>query len=82
LANIRPRPITLASSARSAFWRISPASDNQLTTWRRDFVDFVSNPIRYSTQKKLQIFYTEEATDILIRAIYHHAQDIRPQLFD
>jgi toxin ParE1/3/4 len=28
------------------------------------------------------IFYTEEAADILIRAIYHHAQDIRPQLFD
>ncbi len=28
------------------------------------------------------IFYTEEANDILIRAIYHHAQDIRPQLFD
>lgn len=28
------------------------------------------------------IFYTEEATYILIRAIYHHAQDIRPQLFD
>jgi toxin ParE1/3/4 len=29
-----------------------------------------------------QIFYTEEASNILIRAIYHHAQDIRPQLFD
>jgi toxin ParE1/3/4 len=28
------------------------------------------------------IFYTEEAAYILIRAIYHHAQDIRPQLFD
>ncbi|HEX7920318.1 MAG TPA: type II toxin-antitoxin system RelE/ParE family toxin [Bradyrhizobium sp.] len=28
------------------------------------------------------IFYTEEAGYILIRAIYHHAQDIRPQLFD
>ena len=28
------------------------------------------------------IFYTEEAEYILIRAIYHHAQDIRPQLFD
>ncbi len=28
------------------------------------------------------IFYTEEVSDILVRAIYHHAQDIRPQLFD
>ena len=28
------------------------------------------------------IFYTEEAAHILIRAIYHHAQDIRPQLFE
>lgn len=28
------------------------------------------------------IFYTEEATYVLIRAIYHCAQDIRPQLFD
>jgi toxin ParE1/3/4 len=27
-------------------------------------------------------FYTEEAAYVLIRAIYHHAQDIRPQLFD
>lgn len=29
-----------------------------------------------------QIFYTEEAANLLIRAIYHCAQDIRPQLFD
>ncbi len=28
------------------------------------------------------IFYTEETAYIVIRAIYHHAQDIRPQLFD
>jgi toxin ParE1/3/4 len=28
------------------------------------------------------IFYTEESAHILIRAIYHDAQDIRPQLFD
>ena len=28
------------------------------------------------------IFYTEEGAHILIRAIYHYAQDIRPQLFD
>lgn len=28
------------------------------------------------------VFYTEEPAHILIRAIYHHAQDIRPQLFD
>jgi toxin ParE1/3/4 len=28
------------------------------------------------------IFYTEEAAHILIRAIYRCAQDIRPQLFD
>jgi toxin ParE1/3/4 len=28
------------------------------------------------------IFYTEEPTYVLIRAIYHRAQDIRPQLFD
>jgi toxin ParE1/3/4 len=28
------------------------------------------------------IFYTEETTHVLIRAIYHYAQDIRPQLFD
>lgn len=28
------------------------------------------------------IFHTEEATYILIRAIYHCAQDIRPQLFE
>jgi toxin ParE1/3/4 len=28
------------------------------------------------------IFYTEEGPHVLIRAIYHHAQDIRPQLFD
>jgi toxin ParE1/3/4 len=28
------------------------------------------------------IFYTEELTHVLIRAIYHSAQDIRPQLFD
>jgi toxin ParE1/3/4 len=28
------------------------------------------------------IFHTEESAFILIRAIYHHAQDIRPRLFD
>jgi toxin ParE1/3/4 len=28
------------------------------------------------------IFYTEEPTYVLIRAIYHRGQDIRPQLFD
>lgn len=28
------------------------------------------------------IFYTEEAAQILIRAIIHCAQEIRPQLFD
>src|ERR1039458_9750339 len=28
------------------------------------------------------IFYTEEAAHILIRAIIHSAQEIRPQLFD
>jgi len=28
------------------------------------------------------IFYTEEAADILIRAILHTAQNIRPQLFE
>jgi toxin ParE1/3/4 len=27
------------------------------------------------------IFYTEEADHILIRAIFHHAQKIRPELF-
>ena len=28
------------------------------------------------------IFYTIEVTHVMIRAIYHYAQDIRPQLFD
>lgn len=28
------------------------------------------------------IFYTEEPAYVLIRAIYHRAQDIRPKLFD
>ena len=28
------------------------------------------------------ILYTEEATHVLIRAIFHYAQDIRLQLFD
>ncbi|MBR1124462.1 type II toxin-antitoxin system RelE/ParE family toxin [Bradyrhizobium lablabi] len=28
------------------------------------------------------IFYTDEDTHVLIRAIYHRAQDIGPQLFD
>ena len=28
------------------------------------------------------VFYTEENTYVLIRAIYHYAQDIRPPLFD
>jgi len=28
------------------------------------------------------IFYTEEPTYVLIRAIYHRGQDMRPQLFD
>lgn len=28
------------------------------------------------------VFYTEEAADILIQAILHTAQQIRPQLFD
>ncbi len=28
------------------------------------------------------IFYTEEPAYVLIRAIYHRAQDIRPRLFD
>jgi toxin ParE1/3/4 len=28
------------------------------------------------------IFYTEEPTYVLIRAIYHRAQELRPQLFD
>ncbi|MGN1288250.1 MAG: type II toxin-antitoxin system RelE/ParE family toxin [Bradyrhizobium sp.] len=28
------------------------------------------------------VFYTEENGHVLIRAVYHHAQDIRPKLFD
>ena len=28
------------------------------------------------------IFYTEETPHVLIRAIFHYAQDVRPQLFD
>lgn len=28
------------------------------------------------------IFYTDEGSHILIRAIYHNVQDIKPQLFD
>jgi toxin ParE1/3/4 len=28
------------------------------------------------------IFYTQEADSILIRAVFHHARKIRPQLFD
>jgi toxin ParE1/3/4 len=36
---------------------------------------------RFRFQSHL-MFYTEEADHVLIRAIIHHAQNLRPELFD
>jgi len=59
--------------ARSASSRISAGSGNRPMIWRLDIADFAANCTTSSSA---------EATDILTRAIYHHAQDLRPQLFD
>src|SRR5258708_9347416 len=45
-------------------------------------VDELAPRYRHFRFQAHNIFYTEEAAYILIRAIYHHAQDIRPRLFD
>jgi toxin ParE1/3/4 len=45
-------------------------------------VDELAARLRRFRFQSHNIFYTEEAGDILIRAIYHHTQDIRPQLFE
>ncbi|SHL62340.1 toxin ParE1/3/4 [Bradyrhizobium lablabi] len=52
------------------FPRIGQAVDELATGHRR---------FRFQSHN---IFYTEEAEHILIRSIFHYAQDIRPQLFD
>ncbi|MCC8954243.1 type II toxin-antitoxin system RelE/ParE family toxin [Bradyrhizobium sp. Pear77] len=49
------------------------ALDNRSRNWPRH------RRFRFQSHS---VFYTEEAGYILIRALYHHAQDIRPQPFD
>lgn len=43
--------------------------------------ELLSNGRRFRFQSH-DIFYTEEADGILIRAVFHTAQNVRPDLFD
>src|ERR1700761_8753758 len=45
-------------------------------------VDELASGLRRFRFQSHNIFYTEEPSHVLIRAIYHSAQDIKPQLFD
>ncbi len=47
----------------------------------RDAHEFRAGVRRFRFQSHT-IFYTEEADHVLIRAIIHHAQNVRPELFD
>ena len=70
---IKQRRITQGSNAASVSLPISRAPVSKSARWHHDIAVSGSSH---------NIFYTEEAAYILIRAIYHHAHDIGPRLFD
>jgi plasmid stabilization system protein ParE len=69
-APIKPKPTTLVSNARLNSPQKGVAADELLIGARR-----------FRFQSHL-IFYTEDGDDILIRALFHAAQNLRPDLFD
>jgi toxin ParE1/3/4 len=73
-ADIRPKPIMPASSEPSVSWPSFPSIGISAA-------DLAPGYRRFRFQSHY-VFYTEEADHVLIRALIHVRQNLRPALFE